>query len=398
VLDALAGRHLVLREAGGSFSVHPAVRDHFARLASAAEQGGWHDLLREQLVSLVQRPGSRLPEGPANLDLVEEAIHHALQAGRAEDAAGLYLHTLGGLRHLGWRLGEMARGLRILRQFDPCPEPWDLAWFLRMLGELEEAYHHNPLPYFRADIRLLQGRLPQVASEGDSCRAATAALLMGESSALPPGQLGGVVPLGQIFLYLGCLDRVVHSAQLAGFYKDIGWEGDRARCELVLADRACRQADLGRSRSHLEAACGWILHAGSVEHLCLFHLVRARVARAAGDGEAAQGAVDEGLHLARQCGLGLYHIELLCEHAELCLARADSPAAEHLAASALERASAPDCRFAWGRAEAGHLLGQALALQGRGQARAVLAVTLELRRRLGHPKAEATARLLATLG
>ena len=57
---ALVGRHLVLREADGSVSVHPAVRDYFAQVASATEQGFWHHLIGEQLISLVARPGFRL--------------------------------------------------------------------------------------------------------------------------------------------------------------------------------------------------------------------------------------------------------------------------------------------------------------------------------------------------
>src|SRR5262249_4838147 len=112
VLDALVERHLVLREADGSFSVHPAVRDHFARLGSPADQGDWHDIIREQLISLVQRPGRHLPEDPVTLDVVEEAIHHALQAGQSEEAYALYRDVLGGVRHLAWKLGEIARGLR----------------------------------------------------------------------------------------------------------------------------------------------------------------------------------------------------------------------------------------------------------------------------------------------
>jgi hypothetical protein len=395
VLDALVDRHLVLREANGAFSVHPAVRDHFARLGMA-EQGGWHDLLREQLISLVDRPGKRLAEDATTLDLVEEAIYHAVQAGRTDDAAGLYAHLLGGVRHLGWKLGEMARGRRVLHGFPRCPEPWDLAWYLRALGEFEDAYQHNNLPYFRADIRLLQGRLPLVVAEDDASRTAIAAFLMGQTTELPAADLGGVVPRDQVLLYLGRLQGVGRSGLLAGFYQDIGWEGDRARCELLLAERARRTADADACQRHLEAASRWILHAGSVEHLALLHLIRARAARTAGEGEAAQRAVEEGLHLCRQCGLGLYHIELLCEAAEQCLARADAAAAEPLAAAALERASAAECQFAWGQAEAGHLLGEALVVQERiREARAFLDKALALRYRLRHPGVAATERLLA---
>jgi hypothetical protein len=57
-----------------------------------------------------------------------------------------------------------------------------------------------------------------------------------------------------------------------------------------------------------------------------------------------------------------------------------------------------DCRFAWGEAEARHLLGQALVAQQRGdEARPVLEAALTLRRRLGDPRSAETERLLTAL-
>jgi hypothetical protein len=395
VLDALVGRRLAVREADGSFSIHPAVRDYFYRLAVAEQQGGWHDLLREQMISLIRQPGQRLPQDPATLDLVEEAIYHAQQAGRTDEAAWLYREVLGGMRHLAWKLGEMARGVRILRGFGPCPDRDALAWFLRALGEFDEAYTHNTMPYFRADVRLLQGRLPQVAAEGDDARSAAAAFLMGQSKKLPPDRLGCAVPRDQLLLYLGRLDVARHAAGMEALYQHIGWEADRARHLLFLAEVARRRSDLDGCRQHLDAAATWILHSGSVEHLCLLHLIQARLARASEDHAAARRAIEEGLHLARRCGLGLYHIELLCEHAEMCLADGNVAAAETAAREALQRASAAHCQFIWGAAEAGHLLGQALAAQGdRAAAHAALQTALDLRKRLGDPKARLTEGLL----
>jgi hypothetical protein len=399
VFDALVGRHLLLRESDGSFSVHPAVRDHFYQLAKAAEQGTWHDILREQMVSLIRQPGRRHPEDQATLYLAEEAIYHALQTGRRDEAEWLYANVLGGLRHLAWKLGEMARGLRILRGFEPCPDRWALAWFLRALGEFEEAYHQNDMPYFRADILLLQGRLPAVAGEKDSTRTPVADFLMGKTTTLPPDQLGCAIPREQFLLYLGRLHRVRASALLERFYGDIGWEGDRARCQLLLAEVARRQADAAQCRKYLDAASGWILHSGSVEHLCLLHLMRARAARSAGDHQNAQWALDEGLHTARQCGLGLYHVDLLCEQAEVSLVRGDAVTAEQAAREALRRASAADCQFRWGAAQAGHLLGQTLIAQQRFRdARPILKKALVLRRRIGDPGAEQTEQLKNLLG
>src|SRR5262249_9204277 len=159
---------------------------------------------------------------------------------------------------------------------DPCPEPWDLAWYLRALGELEEAYEHNRLAFFRADVRLLQGRLPEVAAEGDDARTAVAAFLMGRITRIPLDPLGCAVPREQVLLYRGQLHECLRTALLEGFYRDIGWEGDRARCRLLLAEAARRRGDPTLCRQHLDAASAWVLRSGSVEHLCLFHLVRAR--------------------------------------------------------------------------------------------------------------------------
>jgi tetratricopeptide (TPR) repeat protein len=326
--------------------------------------------------------------------VVEEAIYHAIQAGRPEEAAGLYASVLGGLHHLGWKLGEAARGERILRGFPECPDRWALGWFLRALGEYEEALKHNPLPCFRADVRLLQGRLPHVAAEGDETRAAIAAFLMGKTNAVPPDRLACAVPREQIRLYRGEFGRI-RGRKVESLYRDIGWEGDRARLLCIAAEAARRQSDIGGSRSNLDLAAKWILHSGSVEHLCLLYLTQARLARSTGDGEAAQRAVNPGLQLARQSGLGLYLIELLCEQAEICIARNDYSAAEHFAAAALERAQAPDCQFLWAAVEAGHLLGVALFHQGQpDRARRFLARALLRRRALGDPRVEQTQQVL----
>ena len=166
-LTALVGRHLVLREADGSLSVHPAVRDYFAGLTTATERGFWHHLIGNQLISLVQQPGRRLPTDQAALDLTEEAITHALGAGQPDKAWNLYAHVLGGHRHLAWKLGEMAPRAANPPLLRLLPGPMALGWYLRALGELEAAYEQNAFPYFRADLRLLQGRLPVVEAEGD---------------------------------------------------------------------------------------------------------------------------------------------------------------------------------------------------------------------------------------
>jgi hypothetical protein len=195
------------------------------------------------------------------------------------------------------------------------------------------------------------------------------------------------------------MDRMRRPVLMEQFYHDIGWEADRARCQLLLAEVACRQGDRDQARRQLEAASAWILHSGSVEHLCLLHLQRARLARQLDrDGAAARRALDEGVHLARQCGLGLYLIDLLCEEAEVLLTAGDLSRAEAVAQLALLQAAAPGCQFLWGAAQAGHLLGQALAAQQRGrEARAVLRKALARRTGLNDPRAAQTEELLRRL-
>src|SRR5262249_22625292 len=132
-----------------------------------------------------------------------------------------------------------------------------------------------------------------------------AAFLMGKTTTLPSQPLSCSVSRDQLLLYLGRLQQVGQSGAMGEFFQEIGWEGDRARCQMILAEVARRQEDAGLSRKHLEASGKWILHSGSVEHLCQLHLVRARLDRFEGNWDTAQRALDEGLRLARQFGLRL---------------------------------------------------------------------------------------------
>jgi hypothetical protein len=242
----------------------------------------------------------------------------------------------------------------------------------------------------------LQGRLPQVAAEGDEARSAVAAFLMGRTKALPPSVLGCAVPRLQLLLYLGRHSAAWHTTGMEQLYGDLGWGGEEARYRLLLAELWRRQSDVAAARRYLDEASGWVLHSGSAEHLALLHLVRARLSRSVGEGEAAQRAVAAGLHVARHCGLGLALIELLCEQAEIALARSDPAVAEDYACAALERAVAEDCRFIWGETSALHVWGCTLVAQNRTQeALAVLTKALERSDQLGDARARAIEELLA---
>ena len=147
----------------------------------------------------------------------------------------------------------------------------------------------------------------------------------------------------------------------------------------------------------LDAASGWVLGSGSVEHLSLWHLVHCRAEFDAGDVALALTLAEEGVQTARVSGLGLYRISLLNARAEILL-RDDPSASERSAVEALGLASDPACRFAWGESEARSLLGMALAKQGRiGEARAALDEAAAFARRIGDPRAAEIAQLFERL-
>ena len=100
---------------------------------------------------------------------------------------------------------------------------------------------------------------------------------------------------------------------------------------LFRADVASRLGDVAGAQGALDDASRWILHSGSVEHLCVYHLVRGRIAMRSQEFAAAQSAVADGLHLARRSGLQLYHVELLSVSAELSLHEMQAAAAESAA-------------------------------------------------------------------
>jgi len=219
-LHALVAGIWYHREGDGSFSVHPAVRDHFHQLAAHSGGGAWHDLLREQLVSLVQRLVSscrrRARSGPGRGSGL-----HALQAKEPSRPCLLYNHVLGGLRHLGWKLGEMARGLRI-SGIPPCPEPWTWPGICGHSANWTRPMRQR-LAFFRADIRLLQGRLPEVRT-GGTAHAQRRGVPHGADHRLAPDVLACTISARSVAALPRRPPPNAASALLEGFYHDIGWK------------------------------------------------------------------------------------------------------------------------------------------------------------------------------
>jgi tetratricopeptide (TPR) repeat protein len=209
--------------------------------------------------------------------------------------------------------------------------------------------------------------------------------------------------------------------------------------KLLLADLARARGDLAMARVLLKEAHEWALRRDAKESLCWSALVQAEIelsafvehrfaSKVATSLVRAASALEEGLRIARDCGFGIYHIDLLLVRAQLALHDGRADDAERDVRVALDEgvhpsaesgfpellaATDPECLYAWGIVEGRHLLAEALLLQAAqklgqvefapkrldrlpaevqdliGRAREQLDQALELWRQLRDPESEA---------
>ncbi len=195
-------------------------------------------------------------------------------------------------------------------------------------------------------------------------------------------------------LLLARLGRSEEATRLTDANKDIlGSLGqqhqDIPKCNLILADLARAHHDLDTARQFLDAAHEWAIARDAKETLCWAALVRTRLERNMARGSSVDGAphvpyddarraVEDGLRIARDCGFGIYHIDLLLLRARLALekgaattANADVDIALFKGVSPQEEsglpkllaATDPECGYAWGEAEGRQLRAESLLHQ-----------------------------------
>ena len=218
----------------------------------------------------------------------------------------------------------------------------------------------------------------------------------------------------------------------------IEWASYIPHFNLILAEIATESDDLTAAYGLLHEAHEWAIQHNAKEPLCWSALVRGKIALSAlGNPRSASAetslasialVLEEGLRIARDCGYGLYHIDLLLVRAQLALHEGRAADAERDIQVALDEgvhpppdsgypellaANDPECLYAWGIVEGRHLRGEALLLQaaqklghadfapGRldrlpaevreliGRAREELDQAMELWRKLRDPESEA---------
>ena len=164
-LTALVDRHLILRESDGSLSVHPAVRISFAnwRPLPSRDSGPFDP---RALPEPGAAPGIALPSEKASLDLVEEAVFHAIQAGESGTASRSTTRFSAAIGTSPGSWGKWLAGCGSFADSIPAQTDGRSAGIVPRSGNLTSRTKRT-ICRFRADLRLLQGRLVEVEREGD---------------------------------------------------------------------------------------------------------------------------------------------------------------------------------------------------------------------------------------
>ena len=396
------------------------------------------------------------------MDRYEQWIEALRLAGRAQEAFDLYWFGLGHYEHLAWVLGDYARGYRIDRGFVPengdlgrfgqglSPNDQavgltDLAMMCSRLGRLQEAWAvrqlddelsrrlDDPAQTGRgllntSELALDLGQLPLARA---AAQAALAQAERAESNDLRKYSLAYAAYAAH---HAG--DPATAQAEFAAaraleseplLYSNRGQlharhhldSGDRLACRaIVSAGLAISQrnglnhqlpgwhallarlalAEQQDPQPHIAEIRAWTARSGDMQWIIEAHLLSARHALTQPDLTTALAEAEDGLRQACLCGYRLKEIELLVTLSAIHLAWPDPAQALAAARQALDAATAPECGYAWGEADAAQAWGLAfVALAQPEQARRAFTQALAVRERIGHPQTQATRDALARL-
>ncbi|XXX82219.1 helix-turn-helix domain-containing protein [Sorangium sp. So ce134] len=110
------------RQGEACASTHPFVRQHFKSLLGVPPER-IHAAGSAAPPPRLDEAPRRAPRERRAVDAYEAILAELLGAGRAGEAYEIYAFGLGGFAHLGLKLGDMARGARILRAFAGGDDP-----------------------------------------------------------------------------------------------------------------------------------------------------------------------------------------------------------------------------------------------------------------------------------
>lgn len=425
------------------YSIHPAVRDGFLSGIGDAALRDNHEAVRRGLqVSLGDVPGKK-PSDPATLDLLEEIVHHTLQSGHVSEAWDIYWNRIGRFGNLGRRLGQPERGLRICRLFLQLAESGtvlnkvqrsyfynNLGLFSRELGMLADALEHfgksvelrrqtgHSVALGLRNVSICLRLMGRIVESHDKGEQAIKESNVGEDLALSNANLGylkflqgdvdeairllkvysvekalrdagGNLMLYPITYYAESLQRIGRTTKAGQILEsihrksnEISYELDLHRTRLLLALLHCELREVDEAITNRDLANDWAEARGAKHLLCWSALVQTQIECSASSPERAHKAVEDGLKIARDCGFGIYHIDLLLERARLHLMSGAPQAALDDLRTALDdgvpfnpqtgqpellAAMHSECGYAWGIAAGLQLRGEALLLQAANE-------------------------------
>ncbi|MGB8657021.1 MAG: DUF4062 domain-containing protein [Candidatus Zixiibacteriota bacterium] len=152
------------------------------------------------------------------------------------------------------------------------------------------------------------------------------------------------------------------------------------------------------ARTHLKKVRDWTDQSGHMECIIRAHILAGEIAYCSGDFPSALSEATTGFNLTEGCGYGKFAIDLLLQLAKIHLAIPDTRSALSRARKALDRSQHPECRYAWGEANALHLCGICHKELGEFElAQRRLEAGLKVRERIQHPGAEETRKILEEL-
>jgi tetratricopeptide (TPR) repeat protein len=460
LLNSLKERGLVFeyrRETSVTWTAHPFLREKFRDLLGCSSERVF-DVVAQSLGTGLEKRPETMPSDPSVLDRYERLIEATRLAGREQEALDLFWDGMGGIDNLGRVLGEYQRGYRILAAFSATGRPEDLgpkislwmrwllsvhfAFFADRLGRLVETGTilqvsnswrkelGDPIKISEglgnlSWVKLKRGHLPESQALAEA--ALTEAEKDGYERRYSLGEGAfvahaiGDIPTARAGFAgateLKMSDSLVLMYRRVRYYFDLAdFVSARALCKKGLKN--ARKAgyeeilpglyallallDLTEGNDptpHLDEIRVWTSRTGDMHYIIEAHLLTARHLLATGDPQAALGEAESGLLHAVACGYGLLRIELLVAMARIRLAWPDPPKAIQAAREALDLAAHPECRYAWGEADAAQVWGEAY-FANTEPALAKLAFTraLEVRLRIRHPRVVETKRWLGLVG
>ena len=110
-------RMRLLANRGEQYTIHPAIRDGFLTGVADSVKRIGHETARKALAAnLSTIPGEVIADSEMR-DVLEEIVHHTLEAGYVDEAWDVYWHRLGNFQILGMHVGDLERGERICGSF-----------------------------------------------------------------------------------------------------------------------------------------------------------------------------------------------------------------------------------------------------------------------------------------